>query len=39
MVEVTANPIINLEKVFCLVKAIRLAMKDDTFNRRKFGIL
>ena len=39
VVAVIASPIINLEKVFCLLKAILLAMKDDTFNRHKFGIL
>jgi hypothetical protein len=39
VVAAIASPIINLEKVFCLLKAIRLAIKDDTFNQCKFGIL
>ena len=39
VVAVIARLIINREKVFCLLKAIRPAIKDDTFNRHKFGIL
>jgi hypothetical protein len=39
IVAVIASRIINLEKVFCLLKAIRLAIKEDTFNQHKFGIL
>ena len=34
-----ASPIMNLEKVFCRLKAIRPAMKSDTFKLRTFGIL
>ena len=39
MVAVIAKPIINREKVFCLLKAMRFAMKEETFKRCKFGIL
>jgi len=39
IVAVMARPIIKRENVFCLLKAIRLAIKEDTFKRRTFGIL
>ncbi len=38
-VAVMASRMMNLEKVFCRLKAIRLAMNTDTFNRHIFGIL
>ena len=39
MVAVIANPIMKREKVFCLLKAMRFAIKDETFKPLKFGIL
>lgn len=39
MVAVIAKPIINREKVFCLLKAIRFAIKEETFKPGIFGIL
>jgi len=38
-VAVIASPMINREKVFCLLKAILRAMKDETFKRHIFDIL
>jgi len=38
-VAMMARRMMNLEKVFCRLKAIRLAMNTDTFNRHIFGIL
>jgi hypothetical protein len=32
MVAVIAKPIINREKVFCLLKAIRFAINEETFK-------
>ena len=34
-----ASLMMNLEKVFCRLKAIRLAMKTETFKRRNFCYL
>jgi hypothetical protein len=34
-----ASPIIKRENVFCLLKAIRFAIKDETFKPQTFGIL
>jgi len=39
MVAVIASAMMNREKVFCLLKAIRFAIKVETFKRFKFGIL
>lgn len=35
----TASLIMNFEKVFCRLKAIRFAMNAETFKRLIFGIL
>jgi len=35
----TASRIMNLEKVFCRLKAIRLAMNTETFKRHIFWYL
>jgi hypothetical protein len=39
MVAVIAKPMMKREKVFCLLKAIRFAINEETFKRLKFGIL
>jgi len=38
-VALMASLMMNLEKVFCRLKAIRLAMNTETFKRHIFGIL
>lgn len=38
-VALMASLMINLEKVFCLLKAMRFAMKAETFNRYIFCYL
>jgi len=39
MVAVIASPMMNREKVFCLLKAMRFAINEETFKPLKFGIL
>jgi len=39
IVAVMARPIINLEKVFFLLNAIRFAIKEERFKPDIFGIL